>query len=165
MMLTRGPKDRPTPLKWARLSTDEDNLPPSVNYKGMTTYQRAGLRFENKFGRRLEKACAELGFKFIPGPWITFEDGNGISCAQPDFLAISQEKVFIFECKLTQKSHGQFTLHTKYMPLAATIWKKPCVPTQVCRRLVDPSQPLLMTLEEVWTRTSYGVLVDIEQGG
>jgi len=59
------------------------------------------------YGVKYERAWAEYmtGKKpnslFLAGPWIYYVDDNGWGYCQPDGVYMSDDEIFLFECKLT----------------------------------------------------------------
>ena len=100
--------------------------PPVFRPDHLTPAQKAGLAYQRKVGKVLQKWADDTGWLLMDSPWLT-------GPCQPDFLLISPSQcVLVVEVKLTQTDcTNQFN---KYRLATGA---KVCV--QICRRLTAPA--------------------------
>lgn len=68
--------------------------------------------------------------------WIRFEDSSGRHFAQPDIFILTDKRVILLECKLTQTEEAEFQLCYLYKPLLELLFpSKEVVCVQVCKNL------------------------------
>ena len=93
----------------------------------------AGLRYEENVGKEL----ARRQLDFACGPWIQFEDTNGVGFAQPDFIVYSSANSWIvLEAKLSQTPSAFEQLFKLYLPLLSKLHPGvTLIPAQVCKNL------------------------------
>ena len=91
-----------------------------------------GLRYQARVGEEL----ARRGLDHAAGPWLRFEDRNGVGYAQPDFVVITENEWLVLEAKLTQTSAAFAQLFRLYIPLLSCLHPdSEFAGIQVCRNL------------------------------
>lgn len=114
-------------LEWARLQDDGPNF-----VAGRQRGARAqGLRFEGRFGKYL----AKNKFEALSQQWIAFVDANGPGHARPDYFITFEDRIILFECKLSQTEHAFLQIDGLYRPLLKHIFNRPVVGVQVCKNV------------------------------
>ena len=98
--------------------TDHPPFPPIRRARGA---KLKGIRYERRVGRWLAKQFSDRA-ELLLGPWIEFEDANGPGFAQPDFLVVESERIWIIEAKLTHVPEAILQLRNLYSPLCAEIY-------------------------------------------
>lgn len=78
--------------------------PFSTGAKKLKGSAAKGIAYEKKVNKALKKWVEEgaIEGELWLGPWIRFEDENGIGLAQPDAVVRQTDRVLIFESKLKQ---------------------------------------------------------------
>lgn len=92
-----------------------------------------GLAYERKFIRHLQRF--DLDWELHPHQWMDFYDENGRGLAQVDVFAVLQDKIILFECKLSENLSAHVQLRALYGPLLEYIYERPVVMVQVCKNL------------------------------
>lgn len=116
------------------LATRPACVPKSSRLQGA---RRAGLAFERKVGRELQRSLPTL----VSSPWFEFQDKNGRGYCNVDHYAVLDDKVLCFECKLTETWVAFSQILELYKPVLEHIYGKPVVAVQVCKHLVPPKNP------------------------
>jgi len=104
----------------------------------MRSAVKKGLRYETRVARAIRdwNASLEVPGRFLPGPWIQFQDASpGLHWAQPDIVVDFPNITLLLEAKLTQSDAAYLQLTGLYAPLLTHIFKKPVACVQVCRNL------------------------------
>lgn len=120
-----------------------------------------GKAFERKTGRHL-KRMVQAGFfgeeaDLRSEQWIYFKDENGTGWCQPDHFIATPERIFLFECKLTQSDVADVQLKQLYSPCLKYIYKRDVLMIQVFRNMrYHPGAALIET--PVGLRSARGVL-------
>lgn len=125
-------------------------IPPPGNRRGGTNdfapSSAAGLRYERHFGMY-------LGAKNIPyshGQWLKFSDLKGTNYAQPDYISELEDRVYIWENKLTQKAEGELKLEKLYVPLVRALFPDKAVfPVMVFRNILWQPDRLFDSIDAV----------------
>jgi hypothetical protein len=121
-------------LKWAKLGEDRPSfIPAAKNVKGA---KRAGLRFEHRFAAYMVAKHGEENVSH--GPWIAYEDKKGLGWCQPDVVwhDTDNERIVVFECKLTATGRAVSQLASIYYPVLRAIYPNITIClVQVCRNL------------------------------
>lgn len=124
--------------------------PPFFPHKKLTAAQQAGLRFERKIGKEVERLYPEHEIKL--GPWITYKDDSGRHIAQPDILIVPEVgPVRLLECKLKYRPEAEGKVRKLYVPLITRLMGRPVAPFQVCKHLglfVDAVYDLYSVIKE-----------------
>ena len=79
--------------------------------------------------------------------------------AQPDHYIITDERILLMECKLTQTDSATPQLLSLYLPLLRFIYEKPIICLQVCQNLRYVPQKLVSGPKELLKRPGPGVFV------
>ncbi len=74
------------------------------------------------------------------GKWFVFHDANGRGHCQPDAFVHLTRSVLLFEMKLTQTHEAFLQMAQLYVPVLEHVYKKPCLPVQICRTLREPPE-------------------------
>lgn len=107
-----------------------DTCPHVVKKKSGT--RAKGFTYQKKISRLLKR---ELSDELITDQWIHFQDANGRGYAQPDFYAVLDDRVLLFEAKLTQNDSAKDQCLKLYVPLLTYIYGRPVVACQVFKNI------------------------------
>jgi hypothetical protein len=91
-----------------------------------------GLTYQKKIARVLKRDMPE---ELVADQWIRFQDANGHGYAQPDFYSVFEDRVVLFEAKLTQNDSAKDQCLKLYAPLLTYIYGRPVVSCQVFRNI------------------------------
>ena len=108
-------------LRWAEYL----NFRP-FGKKRLNSSQRAGMRFEAKFGTML-RASLPKGTRIDHERWIEFEDANGNGYACPDWVVFAKRKILLFETKLSWYAEAWRQPVELYAPLLTKLEDLPVV--------------------------------------
>ncbi len=118
-------------LKCAAFTTNPPFSPP----RRARGAKLKGLRYERRVGKWLHTQFP-ADTKIVHGPWIEFEDSNGVGFAQPDYLVYAESALWIIEAKLTHVPEALLQLQGLYSPLCGDICPdSPQVLVEVTRNL------------------------------
>jgi hypothetical protein len=96
------------------------------------------------FQRKAEKEISKIWPEAQHGVWVSFVNGQSFHWAQFDSIVVLEDKVLVFETKLTQCLAGIEELQTLYRPLAAKLFSRPTIGIMICKNLkLDPGERLL----------------------
>lgn len=121
------------PLKEAELLSYRPSAIPKP--KRMKGSRAKGKTYERAFGRWAKR---EHWPDLISGQWIYYQDTTGVHYAQPDHYVALEDKILLFECKLTQRRTAETQLELLYAPLLIHIFSRPVICVQVCKVLRLP---------------------------
>ncbi len=144
-------------LNWAELRDEA----PFRKKKPRKTSIKKGLAFEKVVGRELKRLVGDelLDGELFLGQWILFNDKFGVGWAQPDAYILMEERIFLFEVKLTQSDSAVPQLLSLYLPLLRKIYNLPILCCQVCKNLRYIPKKLVETPQEVLANPGPGVFV------
>jgi hypothetical protein len=112
---------------------------PAWAGKGALKGTRArGLTFERKVGKILTNIWPQTR----AGVWLRFKDWAGEAWAQPDFYVPLEDRVLIFECKLTECRQAWVQLD-KYKGLLEEMLGLPACRVMVCKNLRWTMSPVV----------------------
>jgi hypothetical protein len=127
--------------------------PPAKPKKGAIA---KGLAYERKLGRHLwDRAKRSHGIfasgEILGGQWIEFTDRSGPGFAQPDYLVLFSETIFILEAKLTRVEEARTQLADLYKPLVEYIWPgRDTILVEVTKNLAfDDGVPIVNRPEQI----------------
>ncbi len=143
----RPPRAVVSPLATARFGVDSPW--PKVRYSGS---RARGKAYERSLVKPLRCWSNARKASLEVGPWIRFEDINGLGFAQPDFLIFDDDLLWILEAKLTDCPEARDQLLGLYAPLCHHLWPKLVqIPVVVTKNLVSGSKGRpIHKLEEVF---------------
>lgn len=110
----------------------------------------AGLRYEKRACRAISRWFPGL----VTGRWIRYADVNGLGWASPDAFKELEDRILLFETKLSQTVRAESQLLELYSPLLFHIFRKPVVSIQVCRNLYSRPVKMVHGPEDVLTAAS-----------
>ncbi|KKM17739.1 hypothetical protein LCGC14_1672780, partial [marine sediment metagenome] len=121
----------------------------------------AGIAYEKVVGRELKRLVrnGDLDGELILGQWILFCDINGVGWAQPDAYVLMEDKIILFEAKLTQSDSAVPQLLSLYLPLLRQIYNLPILCAQVCHNLRYVPKKLVESPQEILANPGPGVFV------
>jgi len=135
-------KSRPTPLSGAvRLAARQDKSMP-LN----TTAQKAGVRYENRVEKYLQKVTAEYGCELHSHVWFTI---NGRQAQTDFFLVFPSKAAILFEVKQTWvDTSAQLAL---YEYLLNGIGFTPVICCTICKNLTPktPRDNIIRSFEDI----------------
>ncbi len=119
------PNRKVSDLVWVQKTID---LWPRERPK-LTAAQAKGKAYEKKVAKLVEELAEELSNtrEILHNPWFKFRDRHGVAHAQPDYLLVAHDQVYVFEVKLTQRPQAIAQLQDLYGPLAMLYFKRPVV--------------------------------------
>jgi len=133
-------------LSWARFL----DSPPSKHRRSKTPdWAKTGLAYEKRVGRELRTLLGPEQV-LLSGKWIAFCDAHGRGLAQPDFLVVEPQRVFVFEVKLSHSLDARVQLQKLYGPLAASLFpERACALVEVVKlmRGVEPARMIYEPFE------------------
>lgn len=93
-----------------------------------------GKTYERTVWRKLCKVLPPEAVHY--NRWIRFEDASGRHYAQPDIFILTESRIFLLECKLTQTEEAEFQLLYLYKPLLERLFpSKEVLCIQVCKNI------------------------------
>lgn len=119
-----------------------------------------GIKYENHVGRALRRwhERGELYGEVILGQWFSFQDANGHGYCQPDILIVTEDLVFILECKLTFTEWAWPQLRELYKPVVEKVFQRPSIVIQVCKNLYRIPDGIVDSIQEVLDKPRDGNL-------
>lgn len=109
------------------------------NARGKLKGARAkGKRYERAFNK-VVKIWGEGKGEIYIGAWIHFVDANGRGYAQPDQFLVLEDKIILFETKLTETDTAKEQTMELYVPLLERIFARPVVACEVFRNFRGPT--------------------------
>ena len=106
-------------LRWVELRPDG----PFKRPKPRRTCVKRGVAFERRVGKALKRALtsSNLDGELVSEQWFLFADQDGVNWAQTDHYLITEERILLMECKLTQTDSATPQLLSLYLPLLHSI--------------------------------------------
>lgn len=118
------------------------NRPAFVENQKYTGVRQAGICFERKVGKLLEKV---FGIQVVHNPWIEYEDVvSGVRSCCPDYLIIDVMKgvVTVVECKLSHTPSAWYQLNEVYFPVIQALFPGWVIRgLEVCKNYVRVNYP------------------------
>ncbi len=102
----------------------------------LTGARAKGKGYERK-ALALVEELAPASARILHNPWFEFKDRYGRGAAQPDYLLILPELIYIFEIKLTQNLQATAQLRGLYAPLVKGYYKKPVALIEVFKHITN----------------------------
>ena len=133
------------PISWAMLTEDG---PPIARRNPKPKGSRSkGFTFQRTVTRSL-KTLAETEYSGLCGnlhveQWLAFCDSAGRCFAQPDQFIVQEDRIWLFECKLTHNGEARLQLENLYMPLLEHIFDREVYCVQVFKNLRSKNPPRL----------------------
>lgn len=117
---------------------------PYVRQRGDSAAKEAGLRFEEKVHRALDKIFPT----YVPNPQLEFIDNSGWRMIRPDGVLTFSMCTVAFEIKIQHMPEAWWQLTQLYQPVLAAGTKRPCQVIEVVRTY-DPAMPFPCEIELV----------------
>lgn len=113
---------------------------------------KAGLRFQARVAKQLDKAAAAIGGRFDSEPWFRFERRVDVGHAVPDGLFTFADFQLVIEVKQTFVEEGVAKLQRLYVPVVAKAHGLRVRPLLICKYLTSAAAdfPLVETLSEAF---------------
>lgn len=82
--------------------------------------------------------------------WIEFTDAGGSGFACPDIFIVLENKILLFEVKLTQTPNAVAQMRQLYEPLLACIFNYPIIRCEIYRNAISSVEtPYVKSLQDV----------------
>ena len=114
--------------------------------RGSTASQRAGLAYQRKVCTELRRLLG--GAALSVGPWIEYRAEAGLCYCQPDAIAVVQDRVYVFEMKLSTTTDAWWQLRHLYGPVVQYLYPSS---RMILVNIVKSHYPEIRFPEDTWT--------------